>query len=264
MHADVVLAGSGFPKLRSAVTLLRSQGLSILVDTGLVDDGRRLQAALAELKVAPEAIDVVVATHLHYDHCGNHLLFPRARWIVGALDYADTRGFMAAYHADSTPGKTFTADTLRRRNEVIKDFYVRSIVRELTRNLAFYDAVHSGDGPFEPITGSLRLTSEVEILATPGHTPGHLSVLACEAVVPGIQRPVDLLVAGDAIFNRAAFHESPAEQGAPPALHLAADEIVYRETRKRLLERFTHVIPGHDTLVEPGTPAAVVALGRAS
>lgn len=264
MHADVVLAGSGFPKLRSAVTLLRSQGLSILVDTGFVDDGPRLRAALEELGVAAEAIDVVVATHLHYDHCGNHLRFPRARWIVGALDYADTRGFMAAYHADPTPGKTFTADTLRRRNEVIKDFYVRSIVREVTRNLAFYDAVHSGDGPFEPIASSLSLTPEVEVFATPGHTPGHLSVRARGATVSGIPGPVDLLVAGDAIFNRSAFHEAPAEKGAPPPLHLAADEILYRQTRKRLLDEFTHVIPGHDTLVEPGSPGGVLALGRAS
>jgi glyoxylase-like metal-dependent hydrolase (beta-lactamase superfamily II) len=263
MRADVVLAGSGFPKLRSAVTLLRSQGLNILVDTGYVEDRGRLQAALGELGVAPESIDVVVATHLHYDHCGNHLLFPRARWVVGAADYADTRGFMAAYHADQTPAKTVTADTLRRRNEVIKDFYVRSIVREVTRNLDFYDAVHAGDGPFETVTGPVALTSDVEILPTPGHTPGHLSVLARGARVPGLRGPIDLLVAGDAVFNRSALHETTGA-GEKAPLHLAADEVVYRETRRALVERFTHVVPGHDELVDRASPSAGLVLGRAS
>jgi glyoxylase-like metal-dependent hydrolase (beta-lactamase superfamily II) len=237
--------------------------MSILVDTGFVQDRPRLRAALAELGVAAESIDVVVATHLHYDHCGNHLLFPRARWIVGALDYADTRGFMAAYYADTTPTKSFTADTLRRRNEVIKDYYVRSIVREVTRNVEFYDAVHSGDGPFEPVTGPLALTSEIDILDTPGHTPGHLSVVARAAEVQGGPGPIDLLVAGDAIFNRTALHETP-DVGAPAPLHLAADEVVYRRTRRSLLDRYEYVVPGHDELVHRTSPGRGLVLGRAS
>jgi glyoxylase-like metal-dependent hydrolase (beta-lactamase superfamily II) len=263
MRADVVLAGSGFPKLRSAVTLLRSEGMSILVDTGFVQDRPRLRAALAELGVAAESVDVVVATHLHYDHCGNHLLFPRARWIVGALDYADTRGFMAAYYADPTPTKSFTADTLRRRNAVIKDYYVRSIVREVTRNLEFSAAVHSGDGPFEPVTGPLALTSEIEILGTPGHTPGHLSVVARGAQVRDLPGPIDLLVAGDAIFNRTALHETAAASASAP-LHLAADEAVYRQTRRSLLDRYAYVVPGHDELVNRTSPVSGLVLGRAS
>ena len=263
MQLTLLLPGSGFPKLRSAVTLLESEGRRVLVDSGLCEDGGKLVAALALRGLAPEQIDTIVTTHLHYDHCGNHLLFPRARWIVGALDYADTRGFMAAYYADPTPAKSFTADTLRRRNEVIKDYYVRSIVREVTRNLEFYDAVHSGDGPFEPVTGPLALTSEIEILETPGHTPGHLSVAARGAQVRDLPGPVDLLVAGDAIFNRTALHETPAASASAP-LHLAADEAVYRQTRRSLLDRYAYVVPGHDELVDRTSPVSGVVLGRAS
>lgn len=263
MRLDVVVGGSGFPKLRSAVTLLRSDDMSILVDTGFVDDRSRLLASLAALGVAPEGIDVIVSTHLHYDHCGNHLVFPRARWIVGAPDYADTRGFMTAYHSDDTPGKTFTADTLRRRNEVIKPFYIRSIVREVTRNLDFYNSVHAGDGPFEPIVGGMSLTAEVEIVPTPGHTPGHLSVAVRDALVEGVRGSIDVLVAGDAIFNRSAFNAGLAE-GEPQTLHLAADEIAYRRTQRALLDRYTHVIPGHDVLVDRSCAPAGVSLGRAS
>ena len=44
---------------------------------------------LAELGVEPGAVDQVVLTHLHYDHCGTVADFPRARFVVqqSEMDY---------------------------------------------------------------------------------------------------------------------------------------------------------------------------------
>jgi len=85
--------------------LVRAPGANVLLDTGVGPDiGRRytdfysfdrrpgLIAALAALGLGPENIDVVVNSHLHFDHCGGNTAkkadgtwaaaFPRARYIV--------------------------------------------------------------------------------------------------------------------------------------------------------------------------------------
>nr|WP_236667738.1 N-acyl homoserine lactonase family protein [Nonomuraea sp. K271] len=72
---------------------------TVVVDTGLaperaarvegLDYRRSPVEALAELGVAPESVDHVVLTHLHYDHTGTAHQFPCARYVVqqAELDY---------------------------------------------------------------------------------------------------------------------------------------------------------------------------------
>ncbi|KAB2897254.1 MAG: MBL fold metallo-hydrolase [Kofleriaceae bacterium] len=61
---------------------------------GVVEDRHVLLESLAALGVAPEQIDVVVLSHLHFDHAGGALtayeegrapalVFPRATWVCG-------------------------------------------------------------------------------------------------------------------------------------------------------------------------------------
>ncbi len=246
MKLTVLIPGSSFPRLRSAVTLLRSEGLHILVDSGLAEDGGRLLAALDRVGVEPREVDVVVATHLHYDHCGNHLLFPRARYLVGADDLADVRGFMAFFHADGSPGKMATADLLRSSHEEIKPFYVRSIVREVTRNLAFYDLVLAGDPRFVPLGPPYWLTSEVEIVSTAGHTQGHRSVVA-HGVELEDGGAADVLIAGDAVPGGEVVERASAEE-----VPLVADSALYWQTRRSLLDRYRYIIPGHGASISNG------------
>ncbi len=245
MELSVLIAGSGFPKLRSAVTLLREQGRATLVDSGWGEDRPRLLQALAARGLAPEDVSCVIATHLHHDHCGNHLAFPRARFVVSAAEFEDTRGFMGAYHADGSPDKRDTAELLRRRNQAVKDFYVRGIVRVVSRNLDFYERVRTGDPRFRLVAGSCFLSGGIELLATPGHTTGHLSVVAHGARVEGQGPARDVLVAGDALFTRRSLEP---DGGRDP--HLAADVEAFRRTRLALMERFRYVVPGHDALVD--------------
>ncbi len=91
--------------------LIRTAGKRILVETGAGDkwdakrqdiyafEGRRLLDQLAERGVRPEQIDVVVNTHLHFDHCGwntrivngkTAATFPNARYVVqrGEFEHA--------------------------------------------------------------------------------------------------------------------------------------------------------------------------------
>ncbi|TQL74723.1 glyoxylase-like metal-dependent hydrolase (beta-lactamase superfamily II) [Stackebrandtia endophytica] len=84
------------------VWLLEGTDQTILIDTGLgdIDEVSRMQsrygvdfvasrssdqdivAGLARHGVEPGDVDVVVLTHLHFDHIGNNELFPNATFIV--------------------------------------------------------------------------------------------------------------------------------------------------------------------------------------
>jgi len=91
--------------------LIRAGGKRILVETGAGDkmspklsdiyglDGPFLIDGLRALDVRPEDIDIVVNSHLHFDHCGGNTqmrngepvpAFPNARYLVqrGELDHA--------------------------------------------------------------------------------------------------------------------------------------------------------------------------------
>jgi glyoxylase-like metal-dependent hydrolase (beta-lactamase superfamily II) len=91
--------------------LVRTPDATILLDTGVGPDVARrhvdfysferrpgLFAALAGLGLGPEDIDLVINSHLHFDHCGGNTVrtaggtwvpaFPRARYIVQRGEWA--------------------------------------------------------------------------------------------------------------------------------------------------------------------------------
>jgi glyoxylase-like metal-dependent hydrolase (beta-lactamase superfamily II) len=105
------------PDARNRITmalnclLIRAGGKRILVETGaggkldakLRDiygmDGPRLAESLRDYGVLPEDVDIVINTHLHFDHCGGNTrmerdravpAFPNAKYIVqkGEFDHA--------------------------------------------------------------------------------------------------------------------------------------------------------------------------------
>jgi len=259
MDVTVLLPGGFFPRLFSSVTLLRSVGLNVLVDTSGPEQAGALMAALAGQGIGRKDVHAVVATHLHYDHCGNHLLFPKARYVVGAEDYADTATFMSSYHADLSPGKITLPALLRARHDVIKDYYLRSIVREVSRNLEFYDLVQRGDPRFLLLEGRCWLTREIEVVPTPGHTRGHLAVVAHGCAPRERGAPGDVLIAGDALATRGVLAAEGYEN-----VHLAMDSRQYDLTRLALLQRYRFIVPGHDTLVDREIVAPALGLAGAA
>jgi glyoxylase-like metal-dependent hydrolase (beta-lactamase superfamily II) len=113
-------------KLAMNIVLIHSAGNRIIIETGAGDkfdarkrdiyaqDGPHLIAQLARHGLKPEDIDIVVNTHLHFDHCGGNTriengkavpTFPRARYVVhrGELEHAKnpTERDRASYFPDN-------------------------------------------------------------------------------------------------------------------------------------------------------------------
>lgn len=185
--------------------VLRSHGRVVLVDTGVGNGHDRPQVRLfdhlqtdfvdrlAAVGVTPDEVDVVVNTHIHYDHVGWNTTssggdwqpaFPNATYLVPQrdLDYFDpAAGRMRAPRTDDE----------RLRFDGIRLVWADSIAPVLAAG-----QVRGWDGEHR-IDPSLRLES------APGHTPGS-SVLWLEsgdgAVFVGdlLHAPVQFVRPGDA------------------------------------------------------------------
>ena len=150
---------------------------SILVDTGLHPDAsesirgdfgarmglmfRGLRAPdgsfdrqLRERGVEPEGVERVVMTHLHVDHTSGMRLLANARFTCSREEWA-------AATATGSGAKGFVSHHLPAASRM---------------DLVDFDADGEPYGPFAR-TIDLLGDGSVRLLSTPGHTPGHLSVL---------------------------------------------------------------------------------------
>jgi glyoxylase-like metal-dependent hydrolase (beta-lactamase superfamily II) len=148
-----LFAPSGW-RLPVVVYLLRSEGTTVLVDTGIGPPGLwtfyaperegLLPRELEKIGVRPESVDVVLLSHLHVDHLGWNtdedgvVVFPNARYLVHPRALA---------HAWSAPDRP----------------HIRRCVEPLLER--FEDAA-DGDG----------LAPGVTVRDLPGHYPGHVGV----------------------------------------------------------------------------------------
>jgi glyoxylase-like metal-dependent hydrolase (beta-lactamase superfamily II) len=125
--------------------LVRDGTMTAVVDTGVgpppsdfLDEPQGwLPDELAAAGVAPDAVDLIVLTHLHVDHVGWNSLFPRARIVANRRDhefFLETRG-------------------------------ERQYVKE---QIAALD--------IELIDGELEVAPGIRMLPAYGHTPGHMTV----------------------------------------------------------------------------------------
>ncbi len=129
----------------STNSLVTVAGQTILVDTG--PSGRRawLVQALQDKNLTPDDIDIVVLTHMHWDHCQNTDLFRNARILVHPteLDYA--------------------------RNPHRADFAVARYMADMVDRMKV-ELISEGDTVVDGVT----------IIESPGHTKGHISVAVGE------------------------------------------------------------------------------------
>ncbi len=210
----------------SSCTLLSSASHHVLVDTGISLQERDLLKALDRHGLAPDAIDLVVNTHLHVDHCGNNSLFPRADIVMSRAEWQWTDAFYTAIFTSRTPERAAVEFYPELPSANVQPRTIRNVAR-LAKFLWSRDRL--GDERRFRWLEETALPPGLEVLPTPGHTPHHIS-LRVEAA------PV-VLVAGDAVLN-----QDPAVQVRTMIPHSAAQ---FRATERRLLDLGLWIIPGH-------------------
>src|SRR5262245_31555671 len=106
-----VASNQGHTAVPMIFSLLKStRGEVVLVDTGFASgasmtgpgfkDFVRSDEILARHGIAPESIDTLVLTHLHFDHAGNLDAFPNATIYVQRYEYESWKQVIARYGAD--------------------------------------------------------------------------------------------------------------------------------------------------------------------
>ncbi|MFG2995124.1 MBL fold metallo-hydrolase [Streptomyces sp. NPDC048340] len=154
----------------------------------------RLPAALAQAGIDPADVEAVVLTHLHEDHAGwvrdaaDRPFFPEARYVVQRAEVA------ALDRAD--PVWDWAVAPLR------------------------------AAGRLHEVDGLHRLAPGLTLLPTPGHTPGHQSV-----IVEGADGSREVLVTGDVLV-----HAVQLGSPAVPYSH-ERDREAARTSRRALLAR---------------------------
>jgi glyoxylase-like metal-dependent hydrolase (beta-lactamase superfamily II) len=134
---------------------VRSAGKTIVVDTGIGPGPIQMLGGiegklLADMKnkgVSPESVDMVVMTHLHVDHVG---------WNVGPDGKPNFPN--ARYYGPSADWEFFS------QNLAANPHMEQVVPLNEQDRLELYE-------------GETSLTAEVTTMPTPGHTPGHHSVL---------------------------------------------------------------------------------------
>ncbi len=199
---------------------------------GIENEGTptRLEDALRDAGFEPDDVDIVIDTHLHFDHAGGNTLrdaagevrlaFPRARYVV-------QRGEWEFAHS---------------RNERVRASY-------LPDN---FDPVERA-GRFDFVEGEREIIPGIRVLPTPGHTPHHQSVLISSE--------------GETAFFLADLIPTAAHLPLPWIMGYDLEPLVTLESKRGVLERAREedwlLIFEHDPLVawgrlDPAEPRPVL------
>jgi N-acyl homoserine lactone hydrolase len=192
---------------------------AILVDTGVGSAAevvkewrvvnRHAADALAEHDLSPADVRIVINTHLHFDHCGQNAVFKHAPFYIQRPELERAR-------------------------------------RDGDQKLAAEWFDFAG-ARFELLDGDAEIAAGVRVVATPGHTVGHQSVLV--DVPSG-----EAVMIGDAAYTADIYREADqADLSKWDGQY--SDRAAWSESLRRLRDVHPHEVHFcHDTrVVNPST-----------
>ena len=181
-----------------AFALRHPTGL-LLYETGIGRGNERIdrhyQVVHRSIEAALEAhghrvgdVRLVVNSHLHFDHCGNNALFPGVPIYVQAAEH----------------------DAARQSGYTIPEW------------------VDFDGAEYAVVDGDTQLARGVRLLSTPGHSPGHQSLVIDT-------RGGTVALAGQAIYSKAEYDQIRST-GAAPEDDPPPDPVQYLASASRLIE----------------------------
>ena len=191
--------------------VVESEGRTIVVDTCVGNDKQRAPknwhmrqgrflADFAEAGFLRENVDTVLCTHLHVDHVGWNTMRVEGRWVP---TFDNARYLFARTEFEHWSAKAEGQD--------------RDVQEDSVRPI--FDA-----GVADLVAMDFRITPEVRLEPTPGHTPGHVSVRI-------VSRGEEAVITGDLMHH-------PVQCAEPQwASRFDVDAEAARQTRLAFLKR---------------------------
>ncbi|MGB3243460.1 MAG: N-acyl homoserine lactonase family protein [Sulfitobacter sp.] len=213
------------------IWLVRNEHRTFILDTGFdaktgKKRGRKLLRdpgeGLRYLGVDPDTVEDVVLSHMHFDHAGNHGLFPRARYHLQDSEMA------------YCTGRCMCHDALRYPFE--ETDVVAMVGKVFAGRVAFHDGVS-------------ELGPGIELHHMGGHSKG-LQVMRVWT------RRGWMVLASDASH----FYAHMEQGRAFPIIYNLADTLEGNDRIYALASERDGVIPGHDPLVMKRYPPAAPGL----
>ena len=205
---------------------------TFVVDTGFDESmakkrGRHIVKPIADglksIGVQPDAVEDVIVTHLHYDHCGNHDAFPRAP-------------LPPAGHGDRVLHRPVHVPPARCGSRSRSTMWSRWCGRCSPAACVFHD-------------GTEQMAPGITLHQIGGHSKG----LQCVRVKT---RRGHVVLASDATHLYGHVNEGRVF----PVTFSVGDVLEGYSTIKKLADSVDHVIPGHDPAVLERYPAAAPGL----
>jgi glyoxylase-like metal-dependent hydrolase (beta-lactamase superfamily II) len=165
--------------MTNTFAIVDDDGSVTLVDCGMKSAPPRIVAGLAAIGKHPSDVQRILLTHAHNDHVGGAAEVARQTGAPLAAHAEDATYVEAGHHPP--PDTSLLAGRLVARLPM-GTFAPVSVSERLT------------DGQLLDVGGGLR------VVATPGHTPGHISLL---------HEPTRTVITGDAIFNAFGLRYPP-------------------------------------------------------
>ena len=183
-----------------------------------ISERQQIGAALEQHGVGLDEINLVILTHLHWDHAGNMPLFRNADFVVSHDELA--------YAIDPCPIHYVAYEAVQ--IGLTPPFLN---VMQRTRTIAMRE--------HEVVPGLIALP-------TPGHTPGSISIVATTVAGPYV-------ITGDAVSSYRNLEGDPAKKLKYLPTGIFTDLLAMWNSmalidEKALFKR-DHVLPGHDSRV---------------